>query len=133
MKLRFETRVHDDDTYTVWAIDREPVSVKDEHAWHVADIFFNGGEWLFLKYGLNGQVDYGSMRWINPDNAQWAEIRDFTNHVNENRASRTETENAALDTILATKRREFRDDTREDARLWGIALARVWAKTLFNL
>lgn len=133
MNLRFESRVHDDDTFTVWAIDRAPGHATDQHAWHIADIFFNGGEWLFIKYNLTGEIDHGSMRWIDADHAQWSELRAFTNLVNKDRHKRTEPELAALDTMLATQRREFRDDTREDARLWGIALARVWAKSLFDL
>lgn len=133
MNLRFESRVHDDDTFTVWAIDRAPGHATDQHAWHIADVFFNGGEWLHIKYDLTGEIVHGQMKWIDADHAQWAELREFTNHVNEARHKRTETELAALDALLAIRRREFRDDTREDARLWGIALSRVWAKSLFDL
>lgn len=134
MKLRFESRVHDDDTYTIWAIDREPASAKAQHAWHIADVWFNGGEWLYLKYDRSGKaIHEAPFRWLDIDRAQWAGLRNFTNHVNEKRAERTEAENAGLDALLATKRLEFREDTREDARLWGVAMARIWAKTLFNL
>jgi hypothetical protein len=145
VNFRFESRVHDDDTYTVWAIDRAPGHATDQHAWHVADVFFNGGEWLFVRYDLTGELvvvldgtdDDGNpkraVRWINADPEQWAELRDFTNHVNSERHKRSEAENAALDKALAIRRLKFRDDTREDARLMGVALSRVWARTLFEL
>lgn len=129
-RVRFETRVHDDDTFTVWAIDREPERVVAQHAWHIADVFFNGGEWLLIKYDKDGEIVHPVERWIDVDHQEWAHLRDITNENAKDRHNRPDAVNAALDAELAIRRLKFRDDTREDARMMGLALARIWWRSM---
>lgn len=108
---------------------------------HIADIFFNGAEWLLLKYpefeeaDRDGNVkpdhDYtAEVAWLNVDPERFAEVREYTNVLAENRHKLDEAAIAALEAHLKFARKHYRDETMEDALLLGTALARVYWRSV---
>jgi len=97
--------------------------------YHIADVFFNGAEWLYVRLDRSGEVVHPIDRWLNVDPEQWSHLREMTNENAKGREERPQAVNEALDAALAARRRQFRDDTREDAELLARGMARVWWKT----
>lgn len=116
----FRLESYDEDTSKVFA-------VVGPASYHIADLFFNGAEWLFLKYDADGEIvnDSGNM-WIDADPEEWARLRDIANENAKDREQRNQTVNDTLDAALALRRRQFRDDTRELAELGAKGKARAW-------
>lgn len=105
---------------------------------HIADIFFNGFEWLLLKYTefetdddgnvkpnlIDGPIPDGVHLNVNPE--RYVDLRALTNATNQDRHQREQAIQASLDAQLKFERTRYRDDTLEDALLLGTALARVY-------
>jgi hypothetical protein len=104
---------------------------------HIADIFFNGAEWLLLKYprfeepDRDGHIkpdhDYtAEVAWLNVDPERHARLRGLTNSHAQLHPDVEEPIRAASEAQLKFERKRYRDDTLEDALLLGTALARVY-------
>lgn len=100
---------------------------------HVADLFWNGGEWFFMPYNTDGHhltTDFWS--YIKVDTERWVLLRDRSNTIAETAHQKAEAERAALFAELELQRKEFRDDTKEFAELAAIGKARVWWRTMYS-
>lgn len=123
-KAKFRLEWVDDNTAKVRGhrTDNEYLSPQ-----HVGDLWFNGAEWLFVKYDLHGEiVNDAENMWIDTDPEEWAHLREIANENAKGREDRNQAVNEALDAALALRRRQFRDDTRELAELGAKGKARAW-------
>lgn len=120
---RLKFRVH-----VEWsAEDQNVADVIVGNALKIAELFWNGAEWLFVPWGKDGLIySADDMRHIDVD----PERRLHLNRIEEantlDRLDRNETVQAAMDAALMTRRREFRDDTRELAEMGAKIFARGW-------
>lgn len=132
--VKFRLEFFEDGGWKVIATMTDPEEVGGQHAWHIADIWFNGGEWLLVKYDTNHDVIHLTNAWLDVDHERWAELRDHSNSVAElNASEENQTLRDARDAALATARRQFRERTEEDAKLLGLAKAKVHWRQHFNL
>lgn len=99
------------------------------HEHHIADLFWNGGEWFFIPYGTDGhQLTTEHWSYIKVDTERWIKLRDKANDMAAAAVNRTEAERQAYSKELQLERKEFRDDTVEFAEMAAIGKGRVWWK-----
>lgn len=94
----------------------------------IAELYWNGAEWLFVPIGKDGETHTqgGFIRYIDVDPQTRLHLNLVAEENAKDRLDRHETVQAALDAALATRRRQFRDDTRELAELGARMYARWW-------
>lgn len=107
---------------------------------HIADIFFNGAEWLLLKYpefeadndgNLKPDHDYvAQVAWLNVNPERFAQLRELTNEHAKLHPDVEEPIRAASHAQLKFERKRYFEDTLEDALLLGTALARVYWRSV---
>ena len=118
---KFEIETHDADVYLVFAVTPDSRS-------KIAEVMWNGGEWVFMAMDRNGgyMPVEGAWRVIDVDPQRRLHLGEVEAANLLDRIDRNETVQAALDMALTTRRRQFRDETREDAILGAKLFARGW-------
>lgn len=94
----------------------------------IAELFWNGGEWLFLPCDKDGKViaSNDGLRHIDVDPARRMHLNQIEEANINDRLDRGEAVQAAMDAALMSRRREFRDDTRDLAVVGAKIYARGW-------
>lgn len=121
-RTRAHVEPYDEDTDRIYV-------QSDPHGepYMVAELFFNGAEWQFIPYTLDGEIAHGAgFQWVDPDRERWAHLRDINNENAKGADQRPLAVNQGLDAALTKLRLQFRDETREDARLIAQGKARIW-------
>lgn len=95
----------------------------------VAEVFWNGGEWIWFAMGRDGEVDHGysTGHWIEVDPQAEQHMRDIQT---ENAKIENEATRDAAAAALKARRRTFRDDedNRDLVRVRAIQLAREYVR-----
>lgn len=119
--LKFEATVYDDNVYGVWAVTPDGRS-------KIAEVMWDGGEWIFRPCDKEGFILDRGTRLIDVDPARRLHLNqiEVANAMSRAEPDTNETVQAALDLALDTRRRQFRDDSREDAILGARLFARGW-------
>lgn len=121
---KFDVRWYENDPENVGLI----FAVLPDGEHKIAELFWNGGEWLFIPQDKDGDVVNGSEHWkfIDADPDMRLHLNAVATENNALRLDRPDAVNEALDAALATMRLKFRDDTREMAVVGAKIFARGW-------
>jgi hypothetical protein len=96
----------------------------DEHK--IGELFWNGSEWLFIRWTIMGEVHDPINTWIDVDPGRRIHLNKIADENLKGSTDRNPTVQAALDAALDTRRREFRDDTRDLAVIGAKMHGRFW-------
>jgi hypothetical protein len=128
--LKFDIEAHDADVYIVWA-------VTSEARYKIAEVMWNGGEWVFMAMDKAGNYMPVENIWrvidVDPERRLHLGQIEAANVASRADPDTNETVQAALDMALTTRRLQFRDDSREDAILGAKLYARGWYPKWLNL
>jgi hypothetical protein len=124
VKPKFVVEPYESDSENVALI----FAVVGDEKHKIAELFWNGAEWLFVPMDKDGELFPGTqnMRHIDVDPGRRMHLNAIAEENLKGSADRHETVQAAMVAALATRRREFRDDTRDLAELGAKIYARGW-------
>lgn len=125
-RLQFRVDWCDDDPNTGEVHVILPADSPEDWPSKLGEVFWNGAEWWFIRHDKDGEIDHPMDNFIDVDPGLRMHLNDVQAENLKDRAERPEAVNEALDAALATRRREFRDDTRDLAELGAKMYARSW-------
>lgn len=92
----------------------------------IAVMEWDGGQWIFVPRTYDGDDERNHARAVDVDPRRRLHLDAVAKENLVGRLERNEAINEALDAALVTRRREFRDETLEDAELAAKLHARWW-------